>query len=465
MGTYDNSGSRGQDGKGASPRDLGRSVFVDPVYPGTSRERRRTPFDTLILHLHPPTIPERTLAFNLTWGLGGMALVLLLLLVLTGALLLLVYEPFPESAYRSIEAIRGEVPFGTFVRSIHHWSSHLLVVVAFLHLLRVYFTGAITGPRQFNWIVGLALLLLVLSSNFTGYLLPWDQTSFWAVTISTSMLDYVPLGGTWLQKVLRGGSEVGGETLMTFYVLHTTFLPLSFLVLLPFHFWRVRKAGGLVVPRPPDEEPREREPYVLTIPHLVVREGVTALVLIAAVLLFSLFVDAPLGDPANPGMSPNPAKAPWYFLGFQEMLLHFHPLFALFIIPLLLAGGLLLLPYAGLDPGQAGVWFVSLKGRRMGARAAAAAIAVTPLLVTAKEFLPEPGGQILPSWASGGILPLGLLLTGLSVWYRWLRRRRACSRNEALQSVFIFLTTAFVLLTLTGILFRGEGMALKWPWL
>ncbi|MDB4285321.1 cytochrome b N-terminal domain-containing protein, partial [bacterium] len=328
MGKRVNPDPQEQGGKGSVPRDLGRSVFVDPVYPGTSRERRRTPFDTLILHLHPPTIPERTLAFNLTWGLGGMALVLLLLLVLTGALLLLAYEPFPETAYKSIEAIRGEIPFGMFVRSIHHWSSNLLVLVAFLHLLRVYFTGAITGPRQFNWIVGLVLLLLVLSSNFTGYLLPWDQTAFWAVTICTSMLDYVPLGGVWLQKVLRGGTEVGPETLMTFYALHTTFLPLSFLILLPFHFWRVRKAGGLVVPRPPDEEPREREPYVLTIPNLVVREGVTALVLIAAVFLFSLFVNAPLGDPANPGMSPNPAKAPWYFLGFQEMLLHFHPLFA-----------------------------------------------------------------------------------------------------------------------------------------
>jgi len=438
---------------------LGSSVFTDPVYPGTSRERRRNAFDALILHLHPPTVPERTLRFNLTWGLGGMSLVLLTLMVLTGGLLLFAYEPVPGEAYESIRRLQSEVPFGAFVRGIHHWSANLLVVVAFLHLLRVFFTVAFTGPRKFNWVIGTVLFLLVCASNFTGYLLPWDQTAFWAVTICTSMLDYVPLAGPWLQSLLRGGPEVGASTLTTFYALHSTFLPLCFLLLLPFPFWRIRKAGGLVVPRRPKEKMKGKGEYVTTIPHLVMREGVTALVLIAGVLLFAALVSAPLGDPANPGMSPNPAKAPWYFLGLQELLLHFHPLFAIFVIPLLGAGALVMLPYIGLSDESAGVWFISEKGRRVAKHSTVAALLVTPLLVLVDEVLIR-GGTILTS----GYLPFGLLLAGLCGWYFAMRKKGGASRNEAVQGVFVFLTISFVFLTVIGIWFRGEGMALGWPW-
>jgi len=447
-----------KDKSGAS-QGFGGSVFTDPVYPGTSRERKRNAFDALILHLHPPTVPERTLRFSLTWGLGGMALVLLSLMVLTGGLLLFAYEPVPGMAYESVQALQTEIPFGAFVRGIHHWSANLLVIVAFLHLLRVFLTVAFTGPRKFNWVIGTVLFLLVCASNFTGYLLPWDQTAFWAVTICTSMLDYVPLAGPWLQSLLRGGPEVGASTLTTFYALHSTFLPLCFLLLLPFHFWRIRKAGGLVVPRAPEEEMEGKGEYVTTIPHLVMREGVTALVLIAAVLLFSALVSAPLGDPANPGMSPNPAKAPWYFLGLQELLLHFHPLFAIFVIPLFIAGALVMLPYIGLSDESAGVWFVSEKGRRVAKHSTAAALIVTPILVVLDELVVR-GGAALTS----GYIPFALLLAGLCSWYMAMRRKGGASRNEAVQGVFVFLTISFVILTVTGIWFRGEGMALGWPW-
>jgi quinol-cytochrome oxidoreductase complex cytochrome b subunit len=442
---------------------LGSSVFTDPVYPGTSRERKRNAFDALILHLHPPTVPERTLAFNLTWGLGGMSLVLLTLMVLTGGLLLFAYEPVPGEAYESIRRLQSEVPFGAFVRGIHHWSANLLVVVAFLHLLRVFFTVAFTGPRKFNWVIGTVLFLLVCASNFTGYLLPWDQTAFWAVTICTSMLDYVPLAGPWLQSLLRGGPEVGASTLTTFYALHSTFLPLCFLLLLPFHFWRIRKAGGLVVPRRPEEQLEGKGEYVTTIPHLVMREGVTALVLIAVVFLFAALVSAPLGDPANPGMSPNPAKAPWYFLGLQELLLHFHPLFAVFIIPLAVTAALLFLPYAGLSEERAGVWFVSGKGRRVAKHATVAALIVTPLLLVIDESGFGPG-SVFSSWLTGGLVPSALLLAGLCAWYFAMRKKGGASRNEAVQGVFVFITISFFVLTVVGIWFRGEGMALRWPW-
>jgi len=444
-------------------RRLLDSVFTEEIYPRTSRRRPRNPFDALILHLHPPTVPARTLRFSLTWGLGGMALVLVALLGLTGILLLFAYDPSPGGAYESIERLQSEVPFGPLVRAVHHWSANFLVVIAFLHLLRVFFTGAFTGPRQFNWVIGLGLFFFVLASNLTGYLLPWDQRAFWAVTICTSMLAYIPLAGPWLRELLRGGAEVGPAALLNFYVLHTTFLPLGLLALLPFHFWRIRKAGGLVVPRAPDEVLEKKGGYVTTIPHLVVREGVTALVLIAAVFLFSALVSAPLGAPANPGMSPNPAKAPWYFLGLQELLMHFDPLFAVLVIPLTLTAALILLPYLGLSEAAAGVWFISAKGRKIARHAATAALIVTPLLIGIDSGMAGLGGQTLPSWVSGGLLPFALLTGFLGAWYLAMRVKGGAAKSEAVQGVFVFLVVAFVVLTATGLWFRGEGMALGWP--
>ena len=164
-----------------------RSIFTDPVYPQAGRERKRSIFDNLILHIHPRTLPEDTLKFTLTWGLGGMPLVLAILLALTGILLLFVYEPSPDKAYESILVLQNHVPFGQLIRNIHHWSGNILVILSFLHLLRVYFTGAFHNARQFNWVIGVFLMLLVLFSNFTGYLLPWDQLAFWAVTIAANI--------------------------------------------------------------------------------------------------------------------------------------------------------------------------------------------------------------------------------------------------------------------------------------
>ena len=149
----------------------------------------------LLLHLHPRAVPAEALAFPRTFGLGGIAVVLFVLLAVTGSLLLFAYEPSPERAYGSVREIIDQAPFGAFVRNIHHWAANGFLLVAFLHLLRVFFTGALHPPRRANWIVGLVLLLLVVAANFTGYLLPWDQLAYWAVTIATGMLEYVPLVG------------------------------------------------------------------------------------------------------------------------------------------------------------------------------------------------------------------------------------------------------------------------------
>ncbi len=310
------------------------SVFRGPIYPRNDRDRKRVVLNNLLLHFRPTSLPKRTLKYTHTFGLGGMSLVLVTVLFATGILLMFAYEPSPERAYESIVSLQHNVLSGKLIRNVHHWSANFLIAIVLLHLLRVYFTGAYHAPRQFNWLIGLSLLLCIVISNFTGYLMPWDQLSYWAITISTGMIGYVPAIGGWLQEFVRGGTEIGSSTLVMFYTLHTTVVPALLILLMAFHFWRVRKAHGVVIPRSVDEAPDEAPEYVLTLPNLLLRELVVACLLIAFIMVMSVLFDAPLGEAANPGMSPNPAKAPWYFVGLQELLLHFHPFFAVVAIPL-----------------------------------------------------------------------------------------------------------------------------------
>ena len=427
---------------------------------------RRGVLDNLILHIHPRTVPEQTLKFTLTWGLGGMAVLLGLLQIATGILLMFVYEPSPGKAYESILILQNEVVFGQYIRNIHYWSANILVVVVFLHLLRVYFTGAFYRPRQFNWILGSCLLFLVLASNFTGYLLPWDQLAFWAITICTGMFEYIPGLGVWLQKAIRGGSEVGSTTLLIFFTLHTSIIPFCLVLFMAFHFWHVRRAGGVVIPKRRDEEQNIEPNYVCTIPNLVFRELAVALVLIAFIFIFSIFFDVSLADHANPGMSPNPTKAPWYFAGIQEMLLHIHPLFAVFIIPAAVLLGLMILPYLPYKAHATGVWFVSRVGQRTALLAAVLALVLTPTIILLDEFVLHIniGSSGVSPALSHGFLPTLLLLLAVIVFYLLVRRKFTANRNESVQALFVMLTVAFVVMTVTCALFRGEGMKLMWPW-
>ena len=440
------------------------------IFPGTLRrpeyrDRYRRFFNSLFLHFRPRSVQERTLRFSLTWGLGGMAVVLVCLLFATGLMLKFVYQPVPDRAYESVIHLQNNVLFGQLIRNVHHWSGNILVIIVFLHLMRVFFTGAFHPPRQFNWIIGLAMFLAVLTSNLTGYLLPWDQLAFWAITICTGMLEYVPAIGEWLQGLLRGGSNIGPATLSIFFAIHTAIMPACLLVLMAWHFWRVRKAGGLVIPRRPDEDDGSQDERVPTIPNLILREIVVALVLIAVIMGISVIFNAPLGAKANPGLSPNPTKAPWYFAGFQELLLHFHPLFALFIIPTFMLLALVIIPYLNYQADTGGVWFASLKGRKMAVAAALVAIIVTPIGLVVDEFAIDfaawmPG---LSTVVSNGILPAAFVLTGIVLFYGLVKKKYAATNNESVQSVFVLLVVAFILLTVTGIWFRGEGMALIWP--
>jgi quinol-cytochrome oxidoreductase complex cytochrome b subunit len=442
------------------------SVFRGPVVPRTDRERKWVVFNTLALHLRPLRVPQKTLRYSHTFGLGGTSLVLALLLMATGILMMFVYQPVPGRAYDSIVDMQEEILFGRLVRSVHYWCANLLIVSALFHMLRVFLTGGLHGPRQFNWIIGLSLLLCILVSNFTGYLLPWDELSYWAVTICTGMVAYVPFVGEWLQGVIRGGPEIGTATLIVFYTVHTTVVPVLLIGLMAWHFWRVRKAGGVVIPRDLGEDPKAKPAYVLFLPNLLLRETVVALVVVASVLLISILFAAPLGTQADPGMSPNPAKAPWYFLGFQELFFHFHPLFAAFVIPLLVAAAIVSLPYVRYDSDLAGNWFLSAKGRRMTLVAAASSVVVTPTWLVLDEFVVDLGAWLpgVSPAITNGLVPFAVLLTAVTGFYAFVKRRFDASNNEAIQALFILLLFAFLVLTVTGIWFRGAGMALVWPW-
>jgi quinol-cytochrome oxidoreductase complex cytochrome b subunit len=427
-------------------------------------QRRFNLFGTLALHFRPRRVPERTLRYTLTWGLGGMAAVLVMLQLFTGILLKFAYEPVPTQAYESLLHLQEGLLFGQLVRNLHFWSANLLVVVTGLHGLRVFFTGGFHPPRRLNWVVGLSLFILVLASNLTGYLLPWDQLAYWATTICVGMLEYIPFIGSRLQQIVLGGTQIGPATLRSFFALHTAVLPALIVMLMAFHFWRVRKAGGLVIPRSPGEEPNDKAVMAPANPDLLLREAAVALATIAAVLVMSLLLDTPMEQPANPGLSPNPTKAPWYFAGVQELLMHFHPAFAL-LIAFVLTLGAFGMPFIRYQEAPAGVWFISGKGRRTAFLAAAAAAITTPLAVVLDEYVIDFAALLpgLPATFSLGVVPAAIFAGAVVGLYNLMTRKFGSSRLESVQAVFVFLAASWIILTATCVFFRGQGMKLKWP--
>ncbi|MCB0020275.1 MAG: hypothetical protein KDE09_20930, partial [Anaerolineales bacterium] len=220
------------------------------------------------------------------------------------------------------------------------------------------------------------------------------------------------------------------------------------------------------IPRAPGEEIDKKTPRVTTIPHLVLRELVVTMVLLATLLLLAMAVNAPLEELANPDKSPNPAKAPWYFMGIQELLLHFHPLIASMVIPGLALGALVIIPYLDADLDSVGIWFRSRKGRWMGLAAVGVALVAIPLLILTDEFVLDFPGWLpsLPTIISNGIIPLAILLLLLIGFHDSMKKLFSATHCETMQATFIFLLTAFIVLTVVGIWFRGSGMALMWPW-
>jgi quinol-cytochrome oxidoreductase complex cytochrome b subunit len=224
-----------------------RSLFRQP-YPSTSRTRALAVMNNVFLHLHPVRVKKHAVRYTYTFCLGGVSFFLFLVLTVTGVYLMFFYVPSVTRAYQDILSIENSVAFGTFVRNMHRWGAHLMVLTVFLHMIRVFYHGAYKPPREFNWVIGVVLLFCTLWLSFTGYLLPWDQIAFWAITVGSQMATYAPLISRESSFVLLGGVEVGQGTLIRFYVMHVIAFPLIVAILLVVHFWRIRKDGGVSGP-------------------------------------------------------------------------------------------------------------------------------------------------------------------------------------------------------------------------
>lgn len=304
-------------------------------------------------HLHPPTIPARESRFRYTFGLGGISLLLVIILGLTGALELFYYIPSLGEANRSLQLINLFVPYGQLVRSLHYWAGQALLVTTILHMLRVLLTGAYKHPRRFNWLLGLSLLVMILFFNFTGYALRWDEDIAWALMVGTNLLKNIPWIGDGLYGMVVGGSEIGSLTIVRLFGWHVYGLSLIAFFVLVWHLFRVRRDGGIsrVLPQGKASPNISRD-------ELVRRELLAAL--FASIVLLALAALFPPGLASSADFSQLPTRpvAPWFFIWMQQLLRIGQP----FHMGVLIPGGLLLilalLPFThDRHPQGVGLWF------------------------------------------------------------------------------------------------------------
>ncbi len=384
-----------------SSKKESRSLFWS-WSPGSDREAAQAIGFNLLLHWFPAKITEKSRSWSYSAWLGTVTLALFVLLSVTGVILMFVYVPSVERAYHTIKDVEFAVSYGWFIRRMHRWSAHLMVAFVFLHMIRVFLTGAfkrssrnIGANRPLNWILGLVLLVLTMLLSYTGYLLPWDQLALWAITIGSNIARSAPVIGEQIQFLMQGGTIIGQNTLIIWYTLHIAVLPLVTTGLIAWHMWRIRKDGGLAaVENIPEEEVRGepvkgktytlmgitrgvrptvlyhrlKEKSRLFVPGTLIRIMIVFLFTTAIVMFLSTFFTIPLEEPASLEWTPNPAKAPWYFLWLQELVTITTIRFSGYTLNGGLVGGILIpgflvlfaavWPYLDRSPGSAaGIWF------------------------------------------------------------------------------------------------------------
>ena len=473
-----------------------------PWDPKSNREAGSGIVANFLLHWFPNRVSLRSLAFSYSLYLGIITFVVFLILVVTGVVLMFLYVPSVERAYWSIKDIDAVVSFGWLLRRLHRVSAHAMVALVFLHMFRVFLTGSykageeIRSARPFNWVLGVSLLVLTLLLSFTGYLLPWDQLAYWAITVGTNIAASVPAVGETIRQFLLGGTVIGQPTLIRFYVLHCALLPLVLFAVAVWHMWRIRKDGGLAIveqdrkdalERAP-EPPRKSKTYSIlgiasgttvqvhdpttlnednsrpSTPFLTVRILIVVLLTVAICTGLSLIFQAPLEAAANPEVTPNPAKAPWYFLGLQEMV-GYSALMGGVIIPTIVIFGLMLIPFLDREQRGIGIWFTDGPGRRWGIVGFVYGFAMTSLSVALAVLFPMR--SVFPGIESqlffDFVNPATLLLLLFAALYFAVQKMTSSTRYAAIATFCAFIV-AFVLLTYVGTALRGPNWQFYWPW-
>lgn len=406
--------------------------------PQSNREASESIIKNFWLHWFPSRISHRSMSWGYSYWLGTFSACLFFILAITGLLLLFFYIPSVQNAYWSVKDLNNVVVFGWLLRAQHRWAAHLMVAVVFFHLVRVFVTAAYRDQRVWNWYIGIALLVFTLFLSFSGYLLPWDQLAYWALTIGTGIASAIPFLGKSIRFLLVGGNVIGQSSLLRFFVLHNFFLPAGLLFLFALHMWRIRKDGGLACVDRLSHEARSKEipasptktysllgvregtnvqvtatevlddsNSVYSSPHLLRRVLVVLLLTTIITLSLAILFPSPLEEPANPSVTPIPAKAPWYFLWLQEL------------------------------------------------------IAVTTLKI---GKITISGGLI------GGILVPGFLILLAVVWPFldkspkeaigvWFHKSRKIQN-----AVFIFICVVVIILIIIGVFLRGPYWNFYWPW-
>ena len=480
----------------------------------SDRDRSQAIFQNFFLHIQSARTHKWTLRPSFTMGLGLVSFFLFLLLTATGVLLMMYYTPSTERAYDNVRDISFVVSTGKYMRNMHRWAAHAMVDVVLLHMARVFFTGSYKRARKFNWLVGMVLRVLTLLLSYTGYLLPWDQLAYWAVTIGANiaaspseLTDAVgvtrlfDVGGL-MKKIIVGGETVGQEALTRFYLLHVMILPISMITLVGVHFWRIRKDGGMSRPDNADEIIAREEGHtiadaaqassgptldknktyglmalirdktpqvdkrpentVMTWPTTLWAEVAVLMMTMAVMLAIAYLFDAPLKEIANPAIPENPAKAPWYFLGLQE-LVSYSAFMGGIGIPTVVLVGLMMVPYLDKEEDHFGVWFSGKQGKRV---ALWSSVFATVFLVALLTFTVKVGW--LRDWFPNlkqivivFVNPGSLIVLAFAWWSLSTLRRTGSTRMAAIALLTCFLV-GFLILTIVGTYFRGPNWDFFW---